>query len=159
MVFAHFPAGYLTSHILTQKASLTREAHFAIWLGSIAPDFDLIFTLFFPETSHRLYPTHIPFFYLLLTFLFLTGYITSKRKSILIILYFLIGCWVHLLLDSPTGLLLLYPINTNRFQLTAQRLSFFEYFQTPLFYLEFLFIVPFVLLFFRNRRPNSFISR
>lgn len=150
MVFAHFPAGYLTSQMIKTRVSLPREAHFAIWLGSIAPDFDLIFTFITPTTSHRLLPTHIPFFYALLTILALTSYLTQKNTWSLLILYFLIGCWIHLLLDSPTGLLLLYPFTSERIQITESRLTFFKYFQTPLFYLEFVILVPYFLLMFKK---------
>jgi hypothetical protein len=146
MVFAHFPAGYLMSQSISQRVSLPREAHFALWLGSIAPDFDLVFTVFFHTISHRLYPTHIPFFYALLTISFLIFFQIKKSQWLLLSLYFLIGCWLHLLLDSPTGLLLLYPLNTQRIQLIETQHTFIEYFQTPLFLLEFLILIPFFVL-------------
>ena len=141
MVLAHFPAGYL----LSQRVSLPREAHFAFWFGSIAPDFDLVFTLFFPTISHRLYPTHIPLFYALLSIAFLIINQSRRSQWSILSLYFLLGCWLHLLLDSPTGLLLLFPINTQRIQLTQSRMSFIEYFQSSAFYLEFLIIIPFFI--------------
>lgn len=146
MIFAHFPAGYLISEGISKRVSLPRGAHFALWLGSIAPDFDLVFTLLFPLTSHRLYPTHIPFFYGIVSILCLVAYLYKKNSWKLLSLYFLIGCWLHVILDSPTGLLLLYPISTQRIQLTERQLTFSEYFQSSFFFLEFLILLPFVIL-------------
>ncbi len=72
MHFGHLPAGYITSKLLYGKlehrAPVQRE--FMLWgmVGSVAPDFDLLyyFTIGQFKLHHHNYFTHYPLFWLML---------------------------------------------------------------------------------------------
>jgi len=123
MFIAHLPAGYLLSRLLIRNSkslNLTKKQYQLLLLtgllGSILPDFDLLYFFLIDgrQHGHHGYWTHIPYYW---TTLFLLGFVYCKmiqaNKLIvtgLLILY--LNIMLHLLLDTLVGgIYWLYPIN------------------------------------------------
>ena len=115
MLIGHLPAGYFITRYLIKKNKLPLNK---FWLGlgllgSVLPDFDLIYTLFINTTisSHRNLPTYIPLFWLILFLLCLASYAIWHKKWIKYGAIVLFGnVLIHLILDTPfVGVKWLWP--------------------------------------------------
>ncbi|HPF78328.1 MAG TPA: metal-dependent hydrolase [Alphaproteobacteria bacterium] len=100
MFIAHLPAGYILATFLKDKKS-----QLLLLTGSIAPDFDLIYfyTIGQRAVVHHAYPTHMPYFWILLS---LGGILFARlfgKNLDLPFLALLCGAILHLFLDSVTG--------------------------------------------------------
>lgn len=97
MFVAHLPAGYLIG-----KAAQARDENghrrllFAALLGSVLPDFDLLYFYLIDgqSTLHHNYFTHLPFFWLCVS-----PFLLPSRTGRV----FLVSIALHLLLDTWAG--------------------------------------------------------
>ena len=106
MIIAHGPAGYIftkpASYFVSEK---NRKAFiFCGLFGSIAPDLDWIYSIFFDDLSrsHHSYWSHIPFYWLMIGIMFLPLAPFFKRTALLFYI-FLSNVMIHLVLDTPVG--------------------------------------------------------
>ena len=126
MFLAHMPAGYLASKFLLSKfrfqQSNTKWLFFAGLLGSISPDFDMLYfyTIDNRQHSHHSYWTHIPFFWLcILVISYSIATFFRSRFLATIFTVFIAGILLHLILDSFAGggIKWLYPIDQTYFSI------------------------------------------
>lgn len=115
MLIGHLPAGYFLTRFLIKKAKLPLNK---LWLGlgllgSVLPDFDIIYPILFKNSigSHRLFFTYIPLFWVVLIIICLSLYFLYKKPwikySVLIIFA---NVFLHLLLDTAfVGVRWLWP--------------------------------------------------
>ena len=121
MIFAHLPAGYIFTHFLHRKIVITPRV---IWLGcfaSILPDFDLLYFWFVDnmQVNHRLYWTHMPFFWCIAasTFSVLLKIVKGKWWNIYLSVFFSNIC-LHLVLDTMAApIYWFYPFSIVPFYL------------------------------------------
>lgn len=126
MLIAHAPAGYLITRLLARSVFKNTVRHertdgfyqrlmFAGILGSILPDFDLIYYSFFDssKTAHHGYITHMPVFWLSIWCLcMLIGKIIHDRRTYALGTTLCMNAVVHLVLDTLTGVICwLYPFS------------------------------------------------
>ena len=110
MFIAHIPSGYIMAvsmveHIknLTVKPS---AIIFAGILGAIAPDFDMAYFYLIDhrQTHHHKYVTHWPLLWIfLLTIAVIWLSVSKSKKTALIPVVALLGCVLHVVLDSVVG--------------------------------------------------------
>jgi len=109
MLIGHLPAGYIISRLLYPRL-LSTGAPFRTFLsvgllGSIAPDFDMLYFHFFDHRlhNHHTYWSHFPSVWL--PVLVCSFVVFRIRRSALAatILIFTINGFAHLLLDSIVG--------------------------------------------------------
>ena len=119
MLFAHAPAGYLLTRVLSRTVfkdvvkplrtdRLYQLIMFAGVLGSIFPDFDFIYHIFIDSdrTPHHAYFTHFPVFWLSLwVVLFAVGRWRMDRHFVAVVTVFCAGAMLHLTLDTLTGVI------------------------------------------------------
>jgi inner membrane protein len=116
MLIAHLPAGYLTARAAGQRQG---PLLWAALLGSVFPDFDMIWFLFIDQGAihHHKYWVHAPGFWLILgglTLPFLRG--TPRRAALM----FLAAVMVHLILDSiGGGIMWLWPLSDHLYSLVT----------------------------------------
>ncbi|MCI5123366.1 MAG: metal-dependent hydrolase [Candidatus Electrothrix sp. AR5] len=107
MIMAHFPAGYLVSRCLHKVLSMnTVNTTVFLWagvLGSVFPDLDFLYFYMSDNhpANHRLYWTHLPFFWICVSYVALPmiwkfGNSTTRYCSLI----FLLNVFFHLCLDS-----------------------------------------------------------
>jgi inner membrane protein len=116
MLIAHLPAGYLTA----RAGGVDRGALlWATLLGSVFPDFDMIWFLFVDNGAihHHRYWVHAPGFWLAVaavTLPFLHG--LWRRAA----LFFLAAIFVHLILDTLAGgIMWLWPLSDHLYALVT----------------------------------------
>lgn len=124
MIIAHLPAGYLLStwlqtHLPPAMRS-SKAQHFGL-LGSVFPDFDLLYFYLLDDRQHhhhRYWP-HLPVVWLVLSVLVLHGLWRRGHPVALgCALMLLANVWLHLLLDSWVGdIWWLYPLFDQPFAL------------------------------------------
>lgn len=136
MFIAHLPAGLLLTQVLIKGASSTELAkpqyYFLLFtglIGSILPDFDLLYFFLIDnrQHGHHSYWTHMPYYW---TALFLFGLVYCKMIqanrfvfSALLILY--LNILLHLVLDTLVGgIYWLYPMNDLYLSLVEIRPQF-----------------------------------
>lgn len=134
MLLAHAPAGYLLTKVLSRtvfkdivdpkRSNRLYQLMMATGLiGSILPDFDFIYKIFFDTsaTSHHAYITHMPFFWILLTVLSISaGKIFKNREVTLITVTGCLTALLHLVCDTITAeIYWLYPFVNKGFNLFA----------------------------------------
>ena len=126
MFLAHMPAGYLASTFLLSKRSFqqsnTKWLLFAGLLGSVFPDFDMLYfyTIDNRQHGHHSYWTHIPFFWICIfaisysIAIFLRSRILATSSTV-----FFTCILLHLALDSFAGggIKWLYPITHTYFSI------------------------------------------
>lgn len=126
MFFSHIPAGFLCSHLLTQrnkktikKPSLMNTYILLGLLGSVLPDFDIAYKLLLDplEKNHHHYWTHIPIFWLSLWLGFALLSRIMKNKSLFLGATILFAnALLHLVLDTIVGnIMWLYPLSDKFF--------------------------------------------
>lgn len=157
MLLAHLPAGYLLSSAMARGQDV-RGIFWLGLLGSIFPDLDMLYFYLIDERahSHRTYLTHLPVFWLCVTFAAaaLCG-VMQRQKLTLGCKVFLANIWLHLLLDttmapvywfapfSDTGIRF-YTLELNRmFDFWA-----FNYLMHPFFACELIIMLAAVWLWF-----------
>lgn len=109
MLIAHLPAGYLLGRSLVAmppsngRVVEARHRLLAILVGSVFPDFDMLWFWFFDHqrTQHHLYWTHVPAFWLTVCAGLLLAWVAKKElRPPVAVWFFLLGVFLHLLLDS-----------------------------------------------------------
>lgn len=124
MFFAHMPAGYLASKFLLSnfriKNPTSKYLLFAGLLGSIFPDFDMLYfyTIDNRQHSHHSYWTHIPFFWICVLAISYSVATYLRSRFLASIFTVFIGCiLLHLALDTFAGggIKWLYPVNQSYF--------------------------------------------
>ncbi len=112
MFFGHLPAGYVANDLLQRTCwrKLDRsEKRLTTWvmlIGSLAPDFDLIYFYLFDGRghNHHVYWPHVPIVWLGIgAVLAMTGWILKSRRLLLADLALMITIFLHLLLDTIAG--------------------------------------------------------
>ncbi len=119
MLIAHLPAGYVVTKTL-QKRLETQKFFWLGLLGSILPDFDMLYFHFVDnkQTLHHYYWTHIPaFWFCMLAIFCLFGVIVRKVSYWLGIAFFFSTVFLHLILDSIVdhGIKWAYPFSDKSF--------------------------------------------
>lgn len=113
MFIAHLPAGYIAAKNIIKKQSSTLNSKYLLifaLIGSIAPDFDLIYFYFIDNRQHHhhTYWSHYPIVWitLLLSTILYSKLKVTKLKIDTYIPYikiFLFCGLIHLMLDSVVG--------------------------------------------------------
>jgi len=147
MYLAHLPSGYLLGKFLQNKLKVDKYLPYSL-IGSIAPDFDLIYAeiVNYPY-DHRYLPTHTLFAWLagLLLFLMLRK-LLSLKLDIKVLIFFFSGVLTHLILDTIVGeIMWLYPFNRTFFGILKLRENFYW-----VVLAEFLVIFPSIWLLYKN---------
>lgn len=177
----HLAAGYLatkaSSLILSGYFPQAAEPRFIIFgmLVSVLVDLDDLYAFFKigrlvarTETfDHRKFITHTPFFHLIISLLLASGGIAfSSQALILISIYYFVGTYTHLILDSfGYGIRWLWPFGNKLYALARAGKDFDispelptfkywaayfkEYSKTPTCFLEFFLIVSAALVFLK----------
>jgi len=119
MVFAHLPAGFITTYLTKKlwcKKLTKKEIWWTFFIGTLAgvlPDIDtLYYYLIDSSLSHREFITHTPILYVaIFCLLFLIGHFKKSSFVKAISLVVLSSALGHLVLDSLTsGIGWLYPV-------------------------------------------------
>jgi membrane-bound metal-dependent hydrolase YbcI (DUF457 family) len=111
MFIAHMPAAYLLGKVIAQRwpQAMQPAAWCALLLGSIAPDFDLLYFYLLSDRSinHHVYPPHVPIVWLLTAVLgFLALRAAPQRWRAVCTTPWVMLCtgwWLHLALDTVAG--------------------------------------------------------
>lgn len=107
MFIAHLPAGFLVGTVIARRwpGAMTPLAWWALLLGSIAPDIDLLYFYLLSDGSinHHVYPPHVPIVWLICTCV--GSLCLLKAPSVLRTawLLFCAGWCLHLVLDTVAG--------------------------------------------------------
>lgn len=128
MFIAHIPAGYIIANWYHRQGSaklspkITSLALSAILLGSVLPDFDLLYFYCFDgrQHNHHTYFPHLPSFWIAVFFPILAiSCILKKRNFTYIAAGFALGILSHLMLDSIVGgIAWLHPFSDQLYHLT-----------------------------------------
>ena len=128
MILAHPAAGYLITAFWESNVGKADRFALESWqlhcIGFVAaslPDVDMVYQLIFDprEVSHRLYWSHTPIYWLIIS-LFMLSFLSFFGKKVYLYLAKLVSLqiFVHLLLDSVVGgLRWLYPWSLQRYGL------------------------------------------
>lgn len=129
MLIAHMPAGYILSvAALGLRNSTRNHTHkhtrlclYTGLLGSILPDFDILYWFFIDDghTFHHAYWTHIPLYWAALAVLLwlLRGKLTEAVRAAAP--FVLMGVAAHLVLDSvASGIMWFYPFSREMLHTT-----------------------------------------
>lgn len=126
MFIAHLPSGYLLAKCLKKKVITFKSwklIFFSAILGGVFPDFDLLYFYFIDnrQNNHHTYMTHIPLYWLIMFPLVSTLLVFLKNNIYLVSwLVFVLGVFVHLILDTVTGgILWYYPLDMHYFSFTT----------------------------------------
>lgn len=110
MLIAHLPSGYL----LGRSVGARRAAMAAALIGSVAPDFDMLWfhLVDHGRVHHHAYVTHIPGCWLILAALVLGLLRWRAPSQIPIAAMFFAGVFLHLVLDTLVGgVMWLWPLD------------------------------------------------
>lgn len=168
MYIAHIPAGYILTKFLSKKFTQVKYTVSAGLIGSVAPDFDMIYKILFDinGVNHRYYFSHFPLFWFLVyilgiiaILLFYSLKIIDKSKKtnfVYLLSIFIANVFLHLLLDLPTGVLLLGPFSNTVFKFVTMPNQYNNYLLNialhPLFLVEILIIVLAIYLFIKEKK-------
>ena len=110
MILGHLPAGYVVARLLRQRFAASdvtwRTFLAAALLGSVAPDFDLLYyyTLNQQQQHHHAYVTHFPIFWAGMLVAAAVWYRLARDKAwAALALIFTLNAFIHLGLDSIAG--------------------------------------------------------
>lgn len=110
MFIAHIPSGYIYAVSIIKSIKKTAiPTHLIIFsavLGSILPDFDLIYFYLIDhrQTHHHKYITHWPLLWISLVFISYLIYAFSSHKKLgLLSLIAFSSCMIHIILDTVVG--------------------------------------------------------
>ncbi len=108
MFIAHAPVGYMTSRLLARYCvdDAVMYRRFIGWgmLGAVAPDLDLLWSVFVDHKAydHHSYFTHLPITWL--AAVLLTGLWARRQHAIgILALSFSLGGLMHMVLDTLVG--------------------------------------------------------
>lgn len=110
MLIAHLPSGYLLGHAARARGA----AMAAALIGSVAPDFDMLWfhLVDHGRVHHHLYPSHIPGCWLIAAILVLGLLRWLVPSMVIIAAMFFAGVFLHLLLDTLVGgIMWLWPFS------------------------------------------------
>lgn len=101
MLIAHLPSGYLLG-AFAQRRGRSNVLMAAALLGSVAPDFDLLYFHLVDgrQTNHRDFFTHWPLVWLACGLAFAIGALAFRRKSLPLVLVFCAGVMLHMAMDT-----------------------------------------------------------
>ena len=171
MILAHPFAGACTTHLVASRwKKLNTKQQALVWVtgitASILPDLDLALTPFFPGTSHHLFLTHTPMFYLVIGLIFalvLLYFEKAKGKNVLfvekLLIVALINIFVHISLDVVVGnLRLLWPIDMTTYNIfPVSSTNFVEnYLQSPASKMELIPMICGIISLFIIRKEKYF---
>lgn len=117
MITAHLPAGYLTGRAFKGRSGAIMAAAL---IGSILPDFDLIWFYFVDDRAlhHHRYWVHAPGFWLMIAAVALPALKALYPKALRPALAFFAAVFVHLVLDTLAGSIMwLWPLSTTLYAL------------------------------------------
>lgn len=105
MFIAHIPAGYLTAHVAKRCGQRLRGLMAACLLGSIAPDFDLLYFYLADSCQHHhhSYFSHWPVVWISLLLLSLLWFILRKGSAAQLSIIFTGNALLHIALDGVVG--------------------------------------------------------
>jgi hypothetical protein len=171
MYIAHLPAGYILTKLVSKRFAKVKYTISAGLFGSFAPDFDMIYKILFDidGVNHRYYISHFPLFWFLV---YILGIITilllyslkiidkSKKTNFIYSLsIFVANAFLHLLLDLPTGILLLGPFSNAVFKFVTisdqYNNDLLNIVLHPLFLVEILIIILAIYLFKKEKKILS----
>ena len=118
MFIAHIPSGYL----LGRGAGVGGAAMAAVRLGSVAPDFDMLWfhLVDHGRVHHHDYYSHIPGFWLLVALPVLALLRWRRRPWGMIAAMFFAGVFLHLVLDTLVGgIMWLWPVSDHLYSLAV----------------------------------------
>ncbi len=124
MIIGHLPLGYISTKIITAKwpnNSVKRRAFIiAGLLGSIIPDFDMIYFYLFDNCQHHhhTYWIHIPFYWCIILGLSILVLWFTKKEYLPFLSIFGINIFIHLFVDTIVGdIWWLYPLLNKPYSL------------------------------------------
>lgn len=110
MILGHLPAGYITAKLLYKHCQqrITSYKAFMFWglLGSVSPDFDMLYfhLIDHRQHHHHSYASHFPIVWIpLLALSILLLRLKPRRPFAVFAFVFCLGGFIHLLLDSIVG--------------------------------------------------------
>ncbi len=118
MLIAHLPSGYLLARAGRAKAA----AFWAALLGSVAPDFDMIWFHLIDQgrVLHHEYWSHLPAFWGVLALIGLPLLRFAKRDWLRPVAFFFAGIFLHLILDTLVGGIIWgWPFDERQYQLAV----------------------------------------
>ncbi|TKW68005.1 MAG: metal-dependent hydrolase [Paracoccus denitrificans] len=118
MLIAHLPSGYL----LGRAAAARGLAMGAALLGSVAPDFDMLWFHLVDQrqTHHHEYWPHVPGFWLIVALLVLPVLRLAAPRLLRPAILFLAAVFLHLVLDTLVGgIMWLWPFDDRLITLTV----------------------------------------
>lgn len=118
MLIGHLPAGYIASHFYTKRVK-SLICGYWLMLGSIFPDFDLLYfyTIDNRQHLHHTYLPHLPITWVgIFLILMVFKYFKITPKFTKYAIAFLVGASLHVLLDSHVGgMSWLHPFDKTHF--------------------------------------------
>lgn len=146
MIFAHLPAGFITTKILEKQLHITdqKERKYFYIIGlifSIIPDFDVLYFYMFNSSihHHKFFP-HLPVFWLLF-FSAAAIFVYFIKKPIWTYLFIvaMVNIIVHLILDSITApLWWFYPLSDTAVMLIEVPARYSHWFISMILHWSFL---------------------
>lgn len=163
MFLGHLPAGYLLSTFSVRKWKLSKYALWSGLLGSIFPDFDLLYFYLIDgrQTLHHEYWTHLPSAWAIIACVgFVLLFLIKKKHWFSIWFLFIVNIFVHLILDTIAGgVLWLYPFSSRSFQLffipSLHGFWVWNFVLHWTFLFEIILIVSAIALFVSERRADA----
>lgn len=117
MILAHLPSGYL----LGRAVARNRATMVAALIGSVAPDFDMVWFYLMDNSihHHRFWP-HIPAIWLMIAVIALPLTALVARRWLVPLVVFLSAIFMHLLLDTVNGgIMWAWPFSDHLYTLIA----------------------------------------
>lgn len=160
MFIGHLPAGYL----LTKKLQKKFRIHKYLWIGligSVFPDIDIIWFYLVDnrQNLHHGYWTHLPFDWLILTFItFLLLLLFKKKQYFFAAGVFFANVFLHFFLDTIVGKIeWLYPFSSQSFAFFEVPARYPFWIENFVFHWTFLFeiiVIIWALLEWRHERKK-----
>ena len=158
MLIAHLPAGYL----LGRGTGAGGAAMAAVLLGSVAPDFDMLWfhLVDHGRVHHHDYYSHIPGFWLLLALPVLALLRWRRPSWVRIAALFFAGIFLHLVLDTLVGgIMWLWPVSDHLYSLAVVPARYSHWVLSFILHWSFLTEIAITLLaawlFWRDRRATE----
>jgi membrane-bound metal-dependent hydrolase YbcI (DUF457 family) len=157
MFLAHLPSGFLATRFLQNKIKTDKYLIFGL-IGSIAPDFDLIYfnlakNYLGESFSHRQLITHTPFFWLVLLFFSFLQWrlFWFKKHSFIPYLFFCLTAILHLILDTLVGKInWLFPLNREYYGIGVASYPYFSF-----IILELIIIIPAIWIYVTESKKTT----
>ncbi len=158
MFVAHLPAGYVLTKKLQNRWQMKSYLLFGL-IGSLFPDVDIFYFYLIDgrQTLHHEYWIHIPFYWLVIAIVtHVIIHLFGKKQYHFAALFFFVGIFSHLFLDTIVGKILwLYPLTDNAYYFfevpAVHGFWVFNFIFHWTFLFEIFFIVWAVFIFLKNR--------